>query len=600
MKIFEPLLKEIKQKQDSKDIGSCEMETLIKKVSTQLLDAKYKPSKSLEKFFDKLLRRSKYPMEVAIVGQFSSGKSTFLNALLGRDILPTGITPVTSKVNFINYGDEYKMEVTYNSGAKEFHTIEHLAKFTDQRESPLDIKYLSLFAPLEILKDISFVDTPGLNSQSSFDTKTTINILRSVDGIIWLGLIDAVAKKTELDILEEYMNNYASKSICLLNQKDRISEDEVKIALDYAKENYRNFFSKIVAISAKDALEARINKECLKRSNMQDVLDFINNEIRPNAKEAKLFSLKQTIKSAIILLQDEYTSLTSLYEDLVEILEEYIDGISDALKELDAELTNNLELLNVNIQECIEFNVKQIYSNIKVVTKSFAKEEKSILGKKLVQHEYKSFELLVSRFDKSRIKNIQESLESMEKLTLNILEENIGNFEKKIILWKMRVVKSKKICTIASDDEREELKYFAFGVYEEIYKDYQKKLQEYEANLIYKKNRLSLLNRFELAYEKTISQINIEIIQMQNSYEKDTLHSVINSIDESELILKFKENLDFEYLKRELRVDDSFVNSALQTYDKDLAKLLDESVEKIKVKFSLIDHKVKDLDNILL
>ncbi len=39
-------------------------------------------------------------MEVAITGQFSAGKSTFLNALLSRNILPTGITPVTSKVKF--------------------------------------------------------------------------------------------------------------------------------------------------------------------------------------------------------------------------------------------------------------------------------------------------------------------------------------------------------------------------------------------------------------------------------------------------------------------------------------------------------------------
>jgi len=48
------------------------------------------------------------PMEIAIVGQFSSGKSTFLNALLSKNILPVGITPVTSKVNFLNYGKEYK------------------------------------------------------------------------------------------------------------------------------------------------------------------------------------------------------------------------------------------------------------------------------------------------------------------------------------------------------------------------------------------------------------------------------------------------------------------------------------------------------------
>ena len=92
-------------------------------------------------------------MEVAITGQFSSGKSTFLNALLSRNILPTGITPVTSKVNFINYGDEYKLKITYYSGAQEFAPIESIADFTDQREDEMqDIKYLTLYAPMDILK----------------------------------------------------------------------------------------------------------------------------------------------------------------------------------------------------------------------------------------------------------------------------------------------------------------------------------------------------------------------------------------------------------------------------------------------------------------
>ena len=84
----------------------------IQSIQRALLDEKFHPSIQLSQLFDKLLRRSKYPMEVAIVGQFSSGKSTFLNALLSKDILPTGITPVTSKVNFINYAKEYKLKVS--------------------------------------------------------------------------------------------------------------------------------------------------------------------------------------------------------------------------------------------------------------------------------------------------------------------------------------------------------------------------------------------------------------------------------------------------------------------------------------------------------
>ena len=74
----------------------------IKKITDKLLSEKFFPSKQLEMILQKQTRRARFPMEVAITGQFSAGKSTFLNALLSKNILPTGITPVTSKVNFIS------------------------------------------------------------------------------------------------------------------------------------------------------------------------------------------------------------------------------------------------------------------------------------------------------------------------------------------------------------------------------------------------------------------------------------------------------------------------------------------------------------------
>jgi len=76
----------------------------LKKLQYVLLDESHLPSAQLTYALEQLQIRSEEPMKVAITGQFSSGKSTFLNALLAKNILPTGITPVTSKVNYIRYG----------------------------------------------------------------------------------------------------------------------------------------------------------------------------------------------------------------------------------------------------------------------------------------------------------------------------------------------------------------------------------------------------------------------------------------------------------------------------------------------------------------
>ncbi len=230
----------------------------VKKIQDRLLDEKFFPSPQLVTILNKQLKRARYPMEVAITGQFSAGKSTFLNALLSRNILPTGITPVTSKVNFINYGEEYKLKITYYSGATEFAPIESISLFTDQREQELkDIKYLTLYAPMDILKDISFVDTPGLNSQSQSDTDTTKRVLRDVGGIIWLTLIDNAGKLSEAEVLEEYMQNFKNKSLCVLNQKDKLTKEQVETTTKYVSEKFSKYFAKVVPISAMMALESR-------------------------------------------------------------------------------------------------------------------------------------------------------------------------------------------------------------------------------------------------------------------------------------------------------------------------------------------------------
>ena len=652
MKIFEQLLQEIEHKKVKHEEEVNSLESFIKMMSQKLLDDYFNPSKSLKNLVDKYMRRARYPMEVAIVGQFSSGKSTFLNALLSRDILPTGITPVTSKVNFINYGKSYKLKITYKSGATEFHSIEHLAKFTDQREAIEDVKYLSIYAPVEMLKDISFVDTPGLNSQSKFDTDTTNSILRDVDGIIWLGLIDAVAKKTELDILDKYLPNYANKSVCLLNQKDRLVGNEVDIALEYANKNYKNYFSKIIAISAKEALDARINqkqnllsneknrfvddikksmssgevdidneffnsklkihndniheikkkdyasyKDGLRDSNILDVLDFINNTLRVKAKESKIFAMKKDFSSLCEILQNEYTRITQVYVDLVEIMEDFSDELEYKLIKMEVDLAQQIEFLNLKISDSISTNVSKIYSSIKPIKKYLIKDKKSLLGTSISKEEYQSYymqEVSPCISVKSSLQSLSDILEFVTQEAKQVLKA----FERELILWQAKNEKLVKNREVASDVEFSTARQFAAGVYEYILKDFKQKFDDFEKKLQARLYKLSLKSRFELAHEKTINQIMNQIVNMQNSYEKNPETSVVNSIDESEILLMFKENLDFEYLKREFKVGDSFIKSNANECKNEMQVVMNESISTIHKKFDAINDKVKLLDEI--
>lgn len=353
---------------------------LIKKAQYILLVEKMSASIELKQKLTKLQQRAKEPMKVAITGQFSSGKSTFLNALLSQDILPTGITPVTSKVNYIRYGDELKVKVRYKDGVEEFHNVEDIARFTDQRGSVEEIEYLTLYAPLEILKDIVFVDTPGLNSQAKTDTTTTQRVLQEVDGIIWLSLIDNAGKMSEAKVLEQYLNEYQNKSLCVLNQKDKFDNEQIEKTLKYVKSSFSEYFSEVIPISALQALESRSHDKNIIISQKLDKF---------------LKSLKEELQSS---------HAKNVSKNMTDKISTYQDDVEEVLQ---SDLNENLALLKEsNIQKVLDFIYEEIQPKA-ISSKEFAiKKELTYICERLVsQHEiflniYAELALEIDKFEK--------------------------------------------------------------------------------------------------------------------------------------------------------------------------------------------------------
>ena len=277
-------------------------------------------------------------LKIAIIGQFSSGKSSFLNALLGAEILPSGVIPVTAKVCEIAYGE--KIDFSQNLSQTSLQTIAQQTQNLSQNPpqnllqnllievhykdfsiglKPLSylhqidsienatISHFKLLAPLDLLKNITFLDTPGFNSQNQIDTDTTNAILEEVDGIIWLSLIDNVGKQSEKDILESHIKKYAAKSLCILNQKDRLKNDsEIATSLAYSKSAFSGFFADIIPISAKEAIDSHSQKNPKEKqhlwasSNMQSVLDFIHQELQTKTTAIKTKKVLRSLESLLI------------------------------------------------------------------------------------------------------------------------------------------------------------------------------------------------------------------------------------------------------------------------------------------------------------
>ncbi len=409
----------------------------LKKIQYILLDDKHSPSTQLKEALYRLQMRSEEPMKVAITGQFSSGKSTFLNALLAKSILPTGITPVTSKVNYIRYGDAFKIRVRYKDGRDEYHDISSIASFTDQREHVEDIAYLVLYAPLNILKDIVFVDTPGLNSQAASDTQTTEKVLKEVDGIIWLTLIDNAGKMSELQVLEEYLGKYQNKSLCVLNQKDKFTPTQVEETTTYVKTAFKEFFSDVIPISARQALESRShdkkvmmeerlelfmhelhvklqnsgekidfkaidhefkayqkeldailegdlssNIQLLEDSNIDKVLTFIRQEIQPKATQAKEFAISKEIKDIASKLIAQHQLFLTIYDELLDEIVRFEMQSKGLFTDLKSKFSHDLKSAFMRIEQIIETISDAIYNQMTTQKQvRYEAQKKSFLSK---------------------------------------------------------------------------------------------------------------------------------------------------------------------------------------------------------------------------
>jgi len=172
-----------------------------------------------------LRARLERPLRVAVVGIMKAGKSTFLNALMGADILYTGDLETTYTVCWFRYGEKPALTVYFRDGEQLEAAFEDLEKWSVRAfevENPRihDVKYLVIHYPSEVLKTMEFIDTPGLNSVYGTDAQNTLDFLSikgSENTLYEAGMADAViyafshtARGFDQDILQAFQNGTAS------------------------------------------------------------------------------------------------------------------------------------------------------------------------------------------------------------------------------------------------------------------------------------------------------------------------------------------------------------------------------------------------------
>jgi GTP-binding protein EngB required for normal cell division len=200
---------------------------------------------------------------LVVAGEFNSGKSSFINALLGERVLPEGVTPTTDRINVLRHGPE----------------------ITDQlREAYL----LERTHPAEVLREISIVDTPGTNAIIRRHEELTRDFVPRSDLVLFVTSADRPFTESERAFLEQ-IREWGKKIVFIVNKIDILPQaQEREEVIRFVGENAGALLGEtpeIFAVSARQAQEARgsaaesVASEFWESSGFERVEDYLLNTL---------------------------------------------------------------------------------------------------------------------------------------------------------------------------------------------------------------------------------------------------------------------------------------------------------------------------------
>lgn len=257
---------------------------------------------------DLLTRLAENRFNLLVVGRFSRGKSSLMNAILGGELLPTGIVPLTSVITTVRYGSRKQVVLHFNGrGLTRDVPLTQLAEYVTQQSNPGNIKdlaYAEIELPVEILRrGFFFVDSPGLGSSIVENTETTERFLPEADAFVLVTSFDSPLSEEEDRILHR-IRITNKRLYVVVNKQDTVHEEDRSMALTFVAERLKRFaFTEtplIFSLSAREALQAKLRKDeaGLEASGLasfeEELLRFLTEE-RAQAFLANMYSRTGTM-----------------------------------------------------------------------------------------------------------------------------------------------------------------------------------------------------------------------------------------------------------------------------------------------------------------
>lgn len=257
--------------------------------------------------------------KIQVIGTFKNGKSTFINSLLGEEVLPAYALPCTAVINEVKYGENKEAVLYFRNPLPDNlpasispKALSHMEKYEKKDIPPLHINYseledyvvipmgedpkemllespyekVELFWPLEMLKEgVEIIDSPGLN-EAETRTRVTMDYLAKADAILFVLAADRLCSMDEMEFIENNLHEYGfTDPFFIVNRFDLIPESQRDGIVRFAKMKLGEYSTNdIFFISASQALDGQVKKDdtLYEKSNMpllsQKLSEFLTND----------------------------------------------------------------------------------------------------------------------------------------------------------------------------------------------------------------------------------------------------------------------------------------------------------------------------------
>lgn len=222
-----------------------------------------------ERSQDLLVKLAEDRFNLAVVGQFKRGKSSLMNAVIERDLLPTGVLPLTSVITALCYGPQARAMLHFKGWSfEEEIPLDELADYVTERGNPGNEKNL-LTAQVEVpvpflRRGLYFIDTPGIGSAQHANTATTYEFLPQADAIIFVTSVEAPLSEAEEIFLRD-IRRQVRQLFIVVNKMDLAAPAERDEILGYIRTGLERALEtnevRLYPLSARQGLAAKLKSD---------------------------------------------------------------------------------------------------------------------------------------------------------------------------------------------------------------------------------------------------------------------------------------------------------------------------------------------------